>query len=93
MSRLTKSVRDMGYQYFDWNVDSNDAGGAKSSDEVVDNVINGIKKHKTSIVLQHDTKSFSIDAVERIIQWGLNNGYIFLPLDETSPGMHHGVNN
>ena len=93
MTRLTKSVRDLGYQYFDWNVDSNDAGGAKSAEEVAENVINGIKKYKTSIVLQHDTKSFSIDAVERIIQWGLENGYKFLPLDETSPGMHHGLNN
>lgn len=93
MTRLTKAVTDMGYQYFDWNVDSNDAGGACSADEVFNNVVKGIGSKKTAIVLQHDVKSFSVDAVERIIIWGLENGYTFLPLDATSPTCHHGVNN
>ena len=93
MTRLTKAVTDMGYQYFDWNVDSNDAGGARSADEVFNNVIKGIGNKKTAVVLQHDVKSFSVDAVERIIIWGLANGYTFLPLDATSPTCHHGVNN
>lgn len=93
MSRLTKSVVDNGFQYFDWNVDSNDAGGASTANEVFNNVINGVSKRQTSIVLQHDIKGFSIEAVERIICWGLENGYTFLPLDPTSPGCHHGVNN
>jgi len=43
--------------------------------------------------LQHDIKGYSVDAVEEIIIWGLENGYTFLPLDETSPGCHHGVLN
>jgi hypothetical protein len=44
-------------------------------------------------VLQHDTKDFSVEAVERIIIWALENGYTFLALDATSPTAHHGVNN
>ena len=93
MSRLTKSVQNKGYQYFDWNVDSDDAGKASTPGEVYQNVIKGVKKRDVSIVLQHDTKGYSIDAVESIIIWGLHNGYTFLPLDPTSPGCHHGVNN
>lgn len=93
MSRLTRAVEDMGYQYFDWNVDSNDAGGAKTAEEVFENVTKGVQKRSVSIVLQHDTKSFSVEAVEKIIIWGLENGYTFLPLDASSPGAHHGVNN
>ncbi len=93
MSRLTQSVREAGFQYFDWNVDSNDAGGASSWDEVYENVVNGIYGRRVAVVLQHDIKGFSVDAVESIIIWGLNNGYTFLPLDVTSPGCHHGVNN
>ena len=93
MTRLTKSIREKGYQYFDWNVDSNDAGGAKTADEVFENVIKGVEKRTNSIVLQHDTKDFSVDAVERIIAWGLCNGYTFRALDINSPASHHGVNN
>ena len=93
MTRLTKAVQDMGYEYFDWNVDSDDAGGTWTTDGVVQNVINGCKNKKASIVLQHDIKGYSVNAVEQIIQWGLENGYTFLPLDETSPKAHHGINN
>lgn len=93
MTRLTQAVEDSGYQYFDWNVDSNDAGGAKTADTVFKNVTNGVSGRTISIVLQHDTKGFSVEAVERIISWGIANGYTFLPLEPTSPGAHHGVNN
>ncbi len=93
MTSLSQSVGLMGYQYTDWNISSEDAGSAKTSAEVAANVIEGMKTHKVSIVLQHDIKKFSVEAVEEIIQWGLANGYTFLPLDPTSPMSHHGVNN
>ena len=93
MTRLTASLRSMGYRYFDWNVDSRDAGGASSSHEVYYNVINGCSKKNVSIVLQHDTRGFSVDAVEWIIGWGIANGYTFLPLDASSPVCEHNLNN
>ena len=93
MSRLTKKLDELGYHYFDWNVDSNDAGGAKDAEEVFNNVVKGIGNKQNSVVLQHDTKGFSVDAVERIIAWGLCNGYTFAALDANSPTCHHGVRN
>ena len=93
MSRLANEVVDKGYRYFDWNVDSNDAGGAKTADKVYENVINGVKNRRVSVVLQHDTKSYSVEAVEKIIIWGLENGYTFLPLGSTSPTAAHDLNN
>ena len=44
-----------------------------------------------SIVLQHDIKNFSVEAVEKIIQYGLNNGFEFKSLSVESPTAHHGV--
>ena len=93
MTRLTRALNDMGFQYFDWNVDSDDAGKTHQTEKVVENGIAGIKRHTASVVLQHDVKPYSVDAVEEIICWGLANGYSFLPLDSTSPTAHHGVNN
>lgn len=93
MTRLTQAVHAQGYQYFDWNVDSYDAGGARSANTVFHNVTGGIGDKNASVVLQHDIKGFSVDAVEKIIIWGLSNGYTFLPLDVSSPGCHHRVNN
>lgn len=93
MSRLTVAMEERGYRYFDWNVSSGDAGETTSTDRVFENVTAGVQKRNVSIVLQHDIKSYSVAAVEKIIQWGLENGYTFLPLDMSSPTAHHGINN
>lgn len=93
MTRLASRLGEMGYQYFDWNVSSGDAGGASTADEVFNNVVAGVKGKKVSVVLQHDSQGFSVDAVERIIVWGLQNGYTFLPLDASSPTVHHTIQN
>ena len=93
MTRLTKKLQEMGYQYFDWNVDSNDAGGAKTAEEVFNNIVSGVSNRQNSVVLQHDTQGFSVDAVEQLLAWGLCNGYTFAPLTADSPTCHHGVNN
>ena len=92
MSRLTQTMTEMGYYYFDWNVTSGDAGETTDTDEVYWNVRSGCTSN-VSVVLQHDIKGFSVAAVERIIIWGLNNGYQFLPLEESSYGAHHRINN
>lgn len=86
MSALTNSIAYHGYLYCDWNVSSGDTGGAKTP--VASNVISGIKKHNVSIVLQHDIYSYSVNAVEDILFWGIQNGYTFLPMSETTPMVH-----
>ena len=93
MTRLTKAVQQRGFVYFDWNVDSNDAGGATTAAAVYNNVIKGCKVYKTPVVLMHDIKKYTVDAVEDILKWGIANGYTFAALDENSPTVHHGVNN
>ena len=93
MTTLSKSLGYHGYLYCDWNVSSGDAGGAKTKEEVANNVISGMKKYNVSIVLQHDSVGFSVDAVEQIIVWGLANGYTFLPMTENTPMYHHSPNN
>lgn len=93
MTRLTQMVTDYGLQYFDWNVDSKDSGRSKTAQQVFQTVVAGIGDKTCSIVLQHDIHGYSVDAVERIIQWGLANGYQFLPLEPTSPNCHHTVRN
>ena len=93
MSRLANALTEKGFRYFDWNVTSGDAGETTSTTQVVKNVINGMASHSVSVVLQHDIKNFSVDAVEQIIQWGQANGYTFKACDMTSPTCHHGINN
>lgn len=93
MSRLALEVTEQGFEYFDWNVDSGDAGGTTETEQVYENVKKGVTGKRIAVVLQHDTKKFSIDAVEKIIIWGKLNDYVFLPLTSDSFGAHHKVFN
>lgn len=93
MTRLTQALGERGFYYFDWNVSSEDAGVATTTDEVFNNVIKGIGNRSASVVLQHDSQGFSVRAVEKIIVWGIVHGYTFLPMNQSSPGCHHGIRN
>ena len=92
MSTLVPEVEARGYKYFDWNLDSDDAGRAKDSDTVFVNVATHLKPGP-NVVLQHDIYPYSVEAVERIIQYGNENGYVFEPLTVDSPTVHHDINN
>lgn len=89
---IASKMTENGYVYFDWNVDSNDAAGAKS-DAIYKNVIEGISKRNSSVVLMHDIKRGTIDVIEDIIKYGLDNGYTFKTLTVSSPTVHHNINN
>ena len=93
MTALTQSISYHGYFYCDWNVSSGDAGGTNTASGVFNNVIAGIQKQNVSVVLQHDIKGFSVEAVDEILFWGLEHGYTFLPLTESSPMVHYAPQN
>lgn len=98
MTRLTKAIREKGYQYYDWNIDSNDASGNKvPADEIYNSVVSQTRNgtRKELCVLMHDTdaKNTTVEALPRIIEELRYQGYEFLPLDPSVGGFHHGVNN
>lgn len=95
MTELVKRTVEEGYRYFDWNVDSDDAGHAKTSEKVYQNVTNGIKPGRNNVVLMHDfaKNNKTIDALNSIIDWGLEQGYVFRKITEETPMVTHGVNN
>ena len=93
MTRLTKLVEEEGFRYFDWNVGSHDASKVITWEEVARNVIGGIRHQRISVVLMHDSKGTCTKATERILQWGLANGYVFRALTFDGPGCHLKVQN
>ena len=93
MHEFIDYLDSQGVEYFDWNVSSGDAGETTKTDVVISNIESGCRGMKASVVLQHDIKDFSVNAVESVIIWGLQNGYTFRALDMSSPDAHHGVNN
>ena len=97
MSILTSEVLNRGYRYFDWNVDSGDAGGCVSAKDkatcVYNNVTKNLSKNRANVVLMHDIKYYSKDALRNIIAYGKVNGYTFKPITEDTAMIVQGVNN
>ncbi len=84
MTRLSKELLSQGYVYFDWNVDCNDAR-TRSTQEIISSTINQISNRQNAVVLMHDIKKHTVDAVPAIIEYCLKNGYTFAPLSKDSP--------
>lgn len=94
MSLLVKEAGNKGFHYFDWNVDSEDAGGARTSEEVYNNVIKSLGA-KNNVVLMHDFGGNykTLNAIRSIIRYGKNNGYSFEKISMATPQVHHRVAN
>lgn len=96
MSYLTAQVVNRGYNYFDWNVDSNDAGSdINNSSNIYYNVINNVSHNRSNVVLMHDSANHraTVNALSDIIRYGKNNGYTFKAIDDNTPIIRHRVNN
>ena len=81
MSSLANEVFNRGYRYYDWNIDSDDAGRATNSKQVYTNVTTSLSKSRMNVVLMHDVKKWTADAVRDIIKYGKENGYTFEKID------------
>jgi peptidoglycan/xylan/chitin deacetylase (PgdA/CDA1 family) len=95
MTTLCYEMVSRGFTYFDWNVDSDDAGSAKNSNDTYRNVTNGLSKNQANVVLMHDFSGNdkTIDALEAIIDYGLENGYEFKAITEQTQMVTHITNN
>jgi len=94
VSRLSNSLHKKGYKYYDWNIDSNDAGGANSEQEYA-NVVGALQNNNRDInmVLMHDTKVSTRDSLDGIIKSALDLGYTFSNINDYTKEVHHGINN
>lgn len=95
MTEATKAVEDAGYVYYDWNIDSDDAGSAKTAEDIVKNVTSTIKPGRLNVILMHDAegKTKTLEALEDIIIFCKNNGYSFVKLNSELDPVHHGIAN
>ncbi|MBR2827920.1 MAG: polysaccharide deacetylase family protein [Bacilli bacterium] len=94
MTRLTKELLNRGYKYYDWNLSSGDAeGGSPTSDKIYNNVISQLRSGKVNMILMHDIKTYTRDALKRIIQYGKQKGYTFEKITLDTEMITQRVNN
>jgi len=80
-----QAVEESGYRHFDWNSLNGDAEGVNlSKNQLVNRFISTVKDQKRLIVLMHDVdaKATTVESLPTIIEYLIDNGYIFGILDE-----------
>ncbi len=93
MSYLTKEVLNRSYRYYDWNINSGDAGETDEKEGVYQNVIEHLSLDKVNVILMHDIKPHTRDALKDIIEYGKKHGYIFDKIQNDTEMVTQRVNN
>ncbi len=93
MTTLTQDVLAKGFRYYDWNLASGDAGECYTAEEVYQQVVSNLSKERVNIVLMHDIKPYTRDALKNIIRYAKENGYHFDKITEKTEIMSQHVNN
>ena len=84
LCKMVDTFMERGFTYFDWNVTAGDASNAYTKQDILDNVLEGVSKYKTSVVLLHDdeNKSTTVEALGTLIEKLKGQGAEILPIDE-----------
>ena len=93
MTELTKEVVQKGYKYYDWNINSGDAGETTDPNVIIENVTSKLSKDRENVILMHDIKPYTRDALERIIKIVKERGYQFDKITTKTDMMVQKINN
>lgn len=79
-------------RYFDWNVENGDATGKSyTSEELAQNLLDGVEKKTTSVILCHDTnaKGKTLESMKIVLPTLVEKGAQILPITEDTPMIRH----
>lgn len=86
---LRTGLRTRGLKYYDWTIDSYDSDDDNTSDDVYWAMVDQTTVAEPKMVLCHDLKRTTIDAIDSYLSWAIENHYVFLPITEETPEVHH----
>ncbi len=94
MSKLSKKMEEDGFVYFDWTFDSGDTNKKDNSSEaILKNIKLNLKGDGEYVILMHDIKKSTLEALPDIIEFAKARGYQFSVLTENSPTEHFKIAN
>ena len=79
------ALKELGYGWIDWSANAYDSGNtAHLAPKTAVNVIWQVRQEKISVVLMHDWRLSTLDALEKIVTTLQKENYLFLPLFKES---------
>lgn len=93
MTKLTASVTEKGYYYYDWNCTNGDAEGAKTVTDQLRYCSKFPRGASEIVVLMHDNKKLTAQSLPYIIEYYKACGMEFGILTPEVTGAHHPIYN
>lgn len=95
MSKLSKHCENLGYSYYDWNVESGGGNPSLSAEQIYKNVITNVEGKNEVMLLLHDgnENKNTKDALARILKELIRQGWEFRIIDESANTFHHHIAN
>ena len=85
MTTLSKLMTEKGYTYYDWNVDSCDTCKKQGVEDIINQIKTYVKGNQSYIILMHDIKENTMNALPSVIEYLKGKGYVFKSIDENTP--------
>ncbi len=92
MTDFVTYLNDNDIVYFDWNVINGDATGKDlTKEQMIKNVMTGVRKNNNSMVLMHDTiaKDTTVKSLPKLIKKLQKENYIILPITKYTKPVQH----
>ena len=93
MTSLANLMQSKGYIYYDWDVDCGDTHSNNTVDYIINSVKTYTRKGRNNIILMHDIKKNTMEALPSIISYLKNQGFEFAAIDENTPVKHFRIAN
>lgn len=93
MTELANLMTEKGYKYYDWNVDCGDTHKNNTVNYIINNIKKYVRGNGSYIILMHDIKKNTMEALPSIISYLKSNGYTFRALDDSTPVKHFKIAN
>lgn len=95
MSKLSKSVLEKGYQYYDWNASNGDGNCFNSVDTLVSTGLKEVRDKDEVMMLMHDGSSnkATVQALPILLKSYQSQGYEFRIIDNNTSVFHHHIAN
>ncbi|MDR1572940.1 MAG: polysaccharide deacetylase, partial [Clostridiales Family XIII bacterium] len=82
-TELVDEMARRGFTYYDWNASANDASSSVTEDSAWRSAVSRAGNRDRVILLMHDTKEATVNALPRIIETYKDKGYGFARLTNT----------
>ncbi len=93
MTTLANDTAKRGLVYADWNAMAGDAGEVKTADGVYNYIVKTTGSKKQVVVLCHDIKPYTVDAMDKVIKWAKAQGYSLRAMTPDGFNVHQKISN